>query len=495
MQWTGLNELREKYLSFFEGKGHLRLDSFPLVPKNDPSLLLINSGMAPMKKWFLAQEEPPRHRVTTCQKCIRTPDIERVGITARHGTFFEMLGNFSFQDYFKEEVIPWAWEFLTSDEWMAIPKDKLHISVYEEDDEAYDIWTKKVGIAPDHMVRLGKEDNFWEHGSGPCGPCSEIYFDRGPEYGCGKPTCGVGCDCDRYMEIWNLVFSQFDADGKGHYERLARPNIDTGMGLELWPNAYYNYRKHRKADYYAQKAEIQEQIRNIYHSHNGVDGYRSMTAYLKRAGHSYSATTIHKYMNTQMGLRSIVRPKKPGVKPGKPHKVFENKLKQDFHADKPNQKWCTDFTYLFLRNGDVRYNCTIIDLYDRSVVASITDCHITSELAIRTLQKALESQRLAKDSLVLHSDQGSQYTSKAFIEFCESVHVTQSMSKAGYPYDNAPMERYFNTLKNECTNLYEFRTEKELYHTVEEFAYATYNHVRPHSYNGYRTPYQVRTAA
>ena len=185
-----------------------------------------------MKKWFLAQEEPPRHRVTTCQKCIRTPDIERVGITARHGTFFEMLGNFSFQDYFKEEVIPWAWEFLTSDEWMAIPKDRLHISVYEEDDEAYDIWTKKVGIAPDHMVRLGKEDNFWEHGSGPCGPCSEIYFDRGPEYGCGKPTCGVGCDCDRYMEIWNLVFSQFDADGKGHYERLARPNIDTGMGLE-----------------------------------------------------------------------------------------------------------------------------------------------------------------------------------------------------------------------------------------------------------------------
>ena len=232
MQWTGLNELREKYLSFFESKGHLRLDSFPLVPKNDPSLLLINSGMAPMKKWFLAQEEPPRHRVTTCQKCIRTPDIERVGITARHGTFFEMLGNFSFQDYFKEEVIPWAWEFLTSDEWMAIPKDRLHISVYEEDDEAYDIWTKKVGIAPDHMVRLGKEDNFWEHGSGPCGPCSEIYFDRGPEYGCGKPTCGVVCDCDRYMEIWNLVFSQFDADGKGHYERLARPNIDTGMGLE-----------------------------------------------------------------------------------------------------------------------------------------------------------------------------------------------------------------------------------------------------------------------
>ena len=232
MQWTGLNELREKYLSFFESKGHLRLGSFPLVPKNDNSLLLINSGMAPMKKWFLGQEEPPRHRVTTCQKCIRTPDIERVGITARHGTFFEMLGNFSFQDYFKEEVIPWAWEFLTGEEWMAIPKDKLYISVYLDDDEAYDIWTQKVGIAPDHMVRMGKEDNFWEHGSGPCGPCSEIYFDRGPEYGCGKPTCGPGCDCDRYMEIWNLVFSQFDSDGKGHYERLPRPNIDTGMGLE-----------------------------------------------------------------------------------------------------------------------------------------------------------------------------------------------------------------------------------------------------------------------
>ena len=232
MKWTGLNELREKYLSFFESKGHLRLDSFPLVPKNDPSLLLINSGMAPMKKWFLAQEEPPCHRVTTCQKCIRTPDIERVGITARHGTFFEMLGNFSFQDYFKEEAIPWAWEFLTSPEWMDIPKERLYISVYLDDDEAYDIWTKKVGIPEDHMVRFGKEDNFWEHGSGPCGPCSEIYYDRGPEYGCGKPDCKVGCDCDRYMEIWNNVFSQFDSDGKGHYERLARPNIDTGMGLE-----------------------------------------------------------------------------------------------------------------------------------------------------------------------------------------------------------------------------------------------------------------------
>ena len=230
MQWTGLNELREKYLHYFEGKGHLRLGSFPLVPKDDPSLLLINSGMAPMKKWFLGQEEPPRHRVTTCQKCIRTPDIERVGITARHGCFFEMLGNFSFQDYFKKEVIPWAWEFLTKE--LEIPADRLYISVYQDDDEAYDIWTKSVGIPEDHMVRLGKEDNFWEHGSGPCGPCSEIYFDRGPEHGCGKPTCGVGCDCDRFMEIWNLVFSQYDSDGKGTYALLPKPNIDTGMGLE-----------------------------------------------------------------------------------------------------------------------------------------------------------------------------------------------------------------------------------------------------------------------
>ena len=230
MQWTGLNELREKYLHYFETKDHLRLGSFPLVPKDDPSLLLINSGMAPMKKWFLGQEEPPRHRVTTCQKCIRTPDIERVGITARHGCFFEMLGNFSFQDYFKKEVIPWAWEFLTKE--LEIPADRLYISVYQEDDEAYDIWTKQVGIPEDHMVRLGKEDNFWEHGSGPCGPCSEIYFDRGLKYGCGKPTCGVGCDCDRFMEIWNLVFSQYDSDGKGTYALLPKPNIDTGMGLE-----------------------------------------------------------------------------------------------------------------------------------------------------------------------------------------------------------------------------------------------------------------------
>ena len=230
MQWTGLNELREKYLSFFESKGHLRLGSFPLVPKDDNSLLLINSGMAPMKKWFLGQEEPPRHRVTTCQKCIRTPDIERVGITARHGTYFEMLGNFSFQDYFKREATAWAWEFLTKV--LEIPADLLYISVYEEDDEAWDIWVNEVGIDPSHMVRSGKEDNSWEHGSGPAAPASEIYFDRGPEHGCGKPDCKVGCDCDRYMEVWNLVFSQFDSDGKGNYTRLEKPNIDTGMGLE-----------------------------------------------------------------------------------------------------------------------------------------------------------------------------------------------------------------------------------------------------------------------
>ena len=219
-----------------------------------------------------------------------------------------------------------------------------------------------------------------------------------------------------------------------------------------------------------------------------------MTVYLARKGYSYSPTTIHKYMNTQLGLRSIVRPKKPGYEHVKPHKVFENKLKQDFHADKINQKWCTDFTYLFLENHEVRYNCTIIDLHERSVIASITDRHITSDLAIRTLRKALDSQPVIKGELILHSDQGSQFTSKAFVDFCESAHVTQSMSKAGYPYDNAPMERYFNTMKNECINLYTFHTEDALYQAVEEFAYVHYNHVRPHSYNGYRTPYQARIA-
>ena len=230
MKWTGLNELRELYLSFFESKMHTRLPSYSLVPKNDKSLLLINSGMAPMKKYFLGLEEPPNKRVTTCQKCIRTPDIERVGITARHGTFFEMLGNFSFGDYFKVEATKWAWEFLT--EVLEIPADRLWISIYEEDDEAFDIWTKTHGIPAERIVRLGKEDNFWEHGTGPCGPCSEIYFDRGEGVGCGRPECAVGCDCDRFMEIWNLVFSQFDSDGQGNYAEMATKNIDTGMGLE-----------------------------------------------------------------------------------------------------------------------------------------------------------------------------------------------------------------------------------------------------------------------
>ena len=230
MKWTSLNELREKYLAFFESKGHLRLPSYPLVPINDKSLLLINSGMAPMKKFFTGEEEPPRNRVTTCQKCIRTPDLERVGHTARHGTFFEMLGNFSFGDYFKDEAIPWAWEFLT--ETLEIPKDLLWPSIYEEDEEAYAIWVNKIGVDPAHVVRLGKADNFWEHGTGPCGPCSEIYFDRGIKYGCGSPDCKPGCDCDRFMEIWNNVFSQFNNMGDGTYTELTQKNIDTGMGLE-----------------------------------------------------------------------------------------------------------------------------------------------------------------------------------------------------------------------------------------------------------------------
>jgi alanyl-tRNA synthetase len=230
MQWTGLNDLREMFLSFFESKGHTRLPSAPLIPQGDKSLLLINSGMAPLKKYFLGQETPPNVRVTTCQKCIRTPDIERVGKTSRHGTYFEMLGNFSFGDYFKHEATKWAWEFII--DVLKLPIDKLWVTIYLDDDEAFDIWTKEVGVSPDRIVRLGKEDNFWEHGSGPCGPCSEIYFDRGEQYGCGKPTCGPGCDCDRYVEFWNLVFSQFDSDGNGHYERMAKPNIDTGMGLE-----------------------------------------------------------------------------------------------------------------------------------------------------------------------------------------------------------------------------------------------------------------------
>ncbi len=230
--YHGLNELRELFLKFFETKGHLRLPSFSLVPQNDKSVLLINAGMTPMKPWFKGEEEPPCRRVCTCQKCIRTGDIDNVGKTARHGTYFEMLGNFSFGDYFKHEAIAWSWEFLTSPEWVGLEADRLYPSVYESDDEAWDIWHDEIGIPAEKIFRFGKEDNFWEHGSGPCGPCSEIYYDRGPEYGCGKPGCTVGCDCDRYIEIWNNVFSQFDNDGHNNYTELKQKNIDTGMGLE-----------------------------------------------------------------------------------------------------------------------------------------------------------------------------------------------------------------------------------------------------------------------
>ena len=234
----GLNELREMFLAFFESKGHLRLPSFSLIPQNDASLLLINSGMAPMKPFFTGEQEPPRHRVTTCQKCIRTGDIENIGHTARHGTYFEMLGNFSFGDYFKNEAIHWAWEFLTSPEWVGLDPSRLYPSVFAgnettpADTEAFRIWNEEIGVPTDHIFKFGKEDNFWEHGSGPCGPCSEIYYDRGEKYGCGKPGCTVGCECDRYMEVWNVVFSQFDNDGEGHYTELKQKNIDTGMGLE-----------------------------------------------------------------------------------------------------------------------------------------------------------------------------------------------------------------------------------------------------------------------
>ncbi len=234
----GVNELREMFLSFFESKGHLRLPSFSLIPQNDASLLLINSGMAPMKPYFTGEVEPPRHRVCTCQKCIRTGDIENIGKTARHGTYFEMLGNFSFGDYFKREAIHWSWEFLTSPQWVGLDPSRLYPSVFEgnettpADDEAFKIWNEEIGVPADHIFRFGKSDNFWEHGSGPCGPCSEIYYDRGEKYGCGKPGCTVGCDCDRYIEIWNNVFSQFNNDGQGNYTELAQKNIDTGMGLE-----------------------------------------------------------------------------------------------------------------------------------------------------------------------------------------------------------------------------------------------------------------------
>ncbi len=232
MKPYGLNELREMFLRFFETKGHLRLPSFSLIPQDDASLLLINSGMAPMKPYFKGDKEPPRHRVCTCQKCIRTGDIENIGKTARHGTYFEMLGNFSFGDYFKHEAIAWSWEFLTSPDWVGLDPERLYPSVYEKDDEAFAIWRDEIGIPESRITRLGKDDNFWEHGSGPCGPCSEIYFDRGEEYGCGKPDCAPGCDCDRYMEVWNNVFSQFDNDGNGNYSDLIQKNIDTGMGLE-----------------------------------------------------------------------------------------------------------------------------------------------------------------------------------------------------------------------------------------------------------------------
>ena len=232
MKKYGLNQLREMFLRFFESKGHLRLPSFSLIPQNDASLLLINSGMAPMKPFFKGEQEPPRNRVCTCQKCIRTGDIENIGKTARHGTYFEMLGNFSFGDYFKHEAIAWSWEFLTSPDWVGIDPDRLYPSIYQDDEEAFEIWNKEIGIAPERIFRFGKEDNFWEHGAGPCGPCSEIYYDRGEKYGCGKPGCTVGCDCDRYIEVWNNVFSQFDNDGEGHYTELAQKNIDTGMGLE-----------------------------------------------------------------------------------------------------------------------------------------------------------------------------------------------------------------------------------------------------------------------
>ena len=232
MKPYGLNELREMFLRFFETKGHLRLPSFSLIPQDDASLLLINSGMAPMKPYFKGDKEPPRHRVCTCQKCIRTGDIENIGKTARHGTYFEMLGNFSFGDYFKHEAIAWSWEFLTSPDWVGLDPERLYPSVYEKDDEAFNIWRDEIGIPESRITRLGKDDNFWEHGSGPCGPCSEIYFDRGEAYGCGKPDCAPGCDCDRYMEVWNNVFSQFDNDGNGNYSDLIQKNIDTGMGLE-----------------------------------------------------------------------------------------------------------------------------------------------------------------------------------------------------------------------------------------------------------------------
>lgn len=281
------------------------------------------------------------------------------------------------------------------------------------------------------------------------------------------------------------------------YRFIEQHHIEFGLRwllrrLSICPNVYYNYRKHRKAKYYAGRETVLSRITDIYHKYHGVTGYRSMRTYLQREGYSHSFPTVHKYMNTLLELKSIVRPKKPTYRRGEAHKVFENKLHQDFSAPGVNQKWCTDFTYLFLSNREVRYNCTILDLHGRSVIASITDRSITSDLVIRTLQKALDSQPEIRGELILYSDQGSKFTSKAFVNFCESVHVTQSMSKAGYPYDNVPMERYFNILKNECTNLYKYEDENALYQDVEEFAYVEYNYVRPHSYNGYAIPHNAR---
>ena len=262
--------------------------------------------------------------------------------------------------------------------------------------------------------------------------------------------------------------------------------------LHICPNAYYNYLKNRKSEYHATKHKVLAEIQKIYHDHGGVDGYRSMRVFLERKNIRLSAPTVHKYMNKELGLSAIVRRKKITYQAGKPHKVFPNLIQQNFVAEEINQKWCTDFTYLSLTDGSTRYNCSILDLHDRSIVASITDKQITSDLAIRTLKKALESQKTIKGNLILHSDQGSQYTSKEFTEFCQEAGITQSMSKAGCPYDNAPMERYYNTLKNEFINLHYYHNDDELNQAVSEFAYIWYNHVRPHSYNDYRTPFEAR---
>ena len=262
--------------------------------------------------------------------------------------------------------------------------------------------------------------------------------------------------------------------------------------LNICPNAYYNFLKNRKTEYLLKKEKVLNEIRTLYYEHNGVFGYRNICIFLKRKNICLSAATIHKYMNKELGLYSITRRKKPGYRKGKPHKLFDNLIQQDFSAEMRNYKWCTDFTYLFLKDGSKRYNCSILDLYDRSIVASITAKHITSDLAIQTVKKALKEQPKIKHTLILHSDQGTQLTSRKFVEFCQSVGITQSMSKAGCPTDNAPMERYFNTLKNERINLYEYRTDEELNQDIEEFSYIWYNHIRPHSYNQYRTPFEKR---